>query len=255
MGVFCVVGIEPNEVMRGKFGFWEAAIGTSSTASSVVAVSETEIENELRAQIDWFIASVGVRPSHIDGHNHIHVIPSVVSVMCKVMRHYQIGWTRMPKDIPPPLITNATATAAAATATATATATTAPAPLSDFLQRVVLYCPKAAELFISNGIRFSDAFIGLRTMGVACTSDQLIAQIKRSLTAHTHSHSHSSPPVIEVMVHPGYASAGGDEFSRSSDRHTELTTLTQSELRQTLTDSLKVLPVSFHFVSAPPPNT
>lgn len=33
------------------------------------------METEIRAQIEKFIKLFKMKPSHIDGHNHVHIIP------------------------------------------------------------------------------------------------------------------------------------------------------------------------------------
>ena len=36
------------------------------------------------------------RPSHVDGHNHIHVIPQIAEIISPIMSEYGIYLTRLP---------------------------------------------------------------------------------------------------------------------------------------------------------------
>ena len=53
------------------------------------------VKQELRAQIERFIDVVGFRPSHVDGHNHVHLIPQVAECICEVCPKYGIYKVRM----------------------------------------------------------------------------------------------------------------------------------------------------------------
>ena len=58
-------------------------------------VDKTEIESELRAQIEKAL-SLGVRPSHLDGHQHVHVMPGIFEVVARLAKEYGIGSVRYP---------------------------------------------------------------------------------------------------------------------------------------------------------------
>ncbi len=59
---------------------------------------EHELEVEVRAQIEK-VLDAGVRPSHIDGHKHIHVFPPVLGVLLNVMKDYGIRCMRLPDEM------------------------------------------------------------------------------------------------------------------------------------------------------------
>ena len=43
------------------------------------------IEEEVRMQLLKFMSLLGRRASHLDGHNHVHVVPRVAEVVANVM--------------------------------------------------------------------------------------------------------------------------------------------------------------------------
>lgn len=58
-------------------------------------VSPEEVRRELRAQIERVIAT-GCRPSHLDGHQHVHLLPPVWRVTTELAVEYAIRWIRVP---------------------------------------------------------------------------------------------------------------------------------------------------------------
>jgi predicted glycoside hydrolase/deacetylase ChbG (UPF0249 family) len=51
------------------------------------------VERELRAQIER-VLNAGLRPSHLNGHQHLHLLPRVFGVVLKLARDYGIGYVR-----------------------------------------------------------------------------------------------------------------------------------------------------------------
>ena len=52
-----------------------------------------DLETEIRAQLDKTLAA-GVRITHIDGHKHVHVIPQVFALVCRISPDYGIRAVR-----------------------------------------------------------------------------------------------------------------------------------------------------------------
>lgn len=63
-------------LMRGKFGFRKALEEGTVTVSDVA--------REIEAQLSWFEGVVGRQPHHVDGHQHVHVLPKVAPLLAKV---------------------------------------------------------------------------------------------------------------------------------------------------------------------------
>jgi len=60
-------------------------------------VSLSDIEFELRAQIKKVIRS-GIRPTHFDGHKHVHVLPPVSEVVLRLAREFHVPAVRCPME-------------------------------------------------------------------------------------------------------------------------------------------------------------
>jgi predicted glycoside hydrolase/deacetylase ChbG (UPF0249 family) len=56
-----------------------------------------DVEPELRAQIEKVLAS-GLRVTHLNGHQHLHLLPRVFTVVEKLASEYRIGYVRRVND-------------------------------------------------------------------------------------------------------------------------------------------------------------
>lgn len=52
----------------------------------------------MKAQLQWFVETVGSLPTHVDGHQHVHVTPQVCDILAAVMKENGIQWTRIPVE-------------------------------------------------------------------------------------------------------------------------------------------------------------
>lgn len=59
-----------------------------------------EVEKELRAQIERVLAA-GISPSHLNGHQHLHVLPAVFDLVCRLGVEYKIPFVRVPFESAP----------------------------------------------------------------------------------------------------------------------------------------------------------
>ncbi len=55
------------------------------------------IERELRAQVERVLAS-GLRVAHLNGHQHLHMLPSVFAITVRLASDYGIGYIRRVSD-------------------------------------------------------------------------------------------------------------------------------------------------------------
>lgn len=55
------------------------------------------IERELRAQIEKVLAT-GLRVTHLNGHQHLHLLPRIFDVVARLAREYGIGYVRVVDD-------------------------------------------------------------------------------------------------------------------------------------------------------------
>jgi hopanoid biosynthesis associated protein HpnK len=65
-------------------------------------VGSSELEIEIRAQIEK-ASSIGVGISHIDGHKHVHVLPQIFHLLCKIAPAYGIEAVRSTTEKMPKL--------------------------------------------------------------------------------------------------------------------------------------------------------
>lgn len=56
------------------------------------------IEQELTLQVECFIQYIGRAPDFIDGHQHVHVFPTVQDVIIRIARKYNISYIRNCND-------------------------------------------------------------------------------------------------------------------------------------------------------------
>lgn len=61
------------------------------------AIGIRAIETELRAQIEKVLAT-GLRVTHLNGHQHLHVLPRIFAVVKKLAAEYSIGYVRTVVD-------------------------------------------------------------------------------------------------------------------------------------------------------------
>nr|XP_025036058.1 carbohydrate deacetylase isoform X3 [Pelodiscus sinensis] len=192
----------------------------------------SEVKQELMAQVDLFRELTGHIPHHMDGHQHVHVLPEVRHVFAQVLEEYGIKYTRVP--IEPGLHS----------------CVWIEPPLMDFYLGVEKDSLDTVDVFTRYGIRWVDIYIGLSTMGKNMSVSNIKSAIDSAmLTFTTKENSHmtqfspqdqqSRTVTIELMVHPGYPTippAGGcgegpDDFSQSWERLHELQILMNPELQ------------------------
>jgi len=54
---------------------------------------------ELDAQIERILGA-GIRPTHVDSHQHVHLLPGIWPVVVELTRRYEIRWLRVPAFVP-----------------------------------------------------------------------------------------------------------------------------------------------------------
>ncbi|CAJ0964634.1 unnamed protein product [Ranitomeya imitator] len=200
-------------VFLGKMGIRKAL------AQGLLSMSE--VRQELNAQVERFRELTGQNPQHMDGHQHVHVLPKIREEFAQVLREHGICYTRVPIEVGLPRCTWIKEEVMA------------------FYRSVEEDALNTVEIFSSYGIRWPDVYIGLSTMGENMTIkniqravDYSIQSLHNCLTPQRSPHSpasHSSTS-IELMTHPGYPSVlseggcgeGPDDFSQSWERVHEM---------------------------------
>jgi predicted glycoside hydrolase/deacetylase ChbG (UPF0249 family) len=167
----------------GKHGLRDAA--------SRGEVSLAHVARETEAQIARFEALMGHGPRHIDGHQHVHVIPELVETLATVFADQNVGSTRIPEQ----RVVHGDTSAA-----------------HRFYENVSREAAVARAIYARQGIASTEAFVGLDVMGIESSGARLRDAVRAV----------SSLSSAEVMCHPGHVGTGWDDFNQSPDREHEL---------------------------------
>lgn len=173
-------------------------------------VRAEDVSRELEAQ--WkFFEDAGLRPEHIDGHQHCHVFPVIRNVVRDLVTEHHIPLIRLPAERGGPFVPR-------------------------FFTRLLLGNMKGSRpKFWKETGCVTIPFYGVSLVGRADNHaewKQLLARI--------------ADPISMVMVHPGIEHPGenmyGDDFPGS--RQAELDLLLSPEWKTMLTE-MRVVPISF----------
>ncbi|XP_014778293.1 carbohydrate deacetylase isoform X1 [Octopus bimaculoides] len=202
---------------RGKFGFREAVDNGK--------IDSEEISEEIDHQIRTFWKLTDQKPTHIDGHQHIHVIPAIMKILAPQMVSNAINITRIPHERQLNSCHWLSQTS------------------RSFFERVIDDALVSKDICLKNGIHFSDAFLGLSTMGTNMSIRNLQKRIYTVLATWKEKQPKNAgnttvmPWLCELMVHPGYVTGniggcgtGPDDFSQSNERQHEMEILKEMAL-------------------------
>ncbi|XP_063313112.1 carbohydrate deacetylase [Pelobates fuscus] len=205
-------------VFLGKMGIRKAlALGQ---------LSMPEVRQELQAQVSLFRELTGQTPQHMDGHQHVHILPRIREEFAQVLQENGIHYTRLPVEL------------------GLHRCDWIPEELMVFNRAVQEDALNSVGIFKSYGLRWPDLYIGLSTMGKYMSTHNIQRAIEYGiLSLHSslspgHSTQSSICMTIELMTHPGYPSMpqeggcgeGPDDFSQSRDRLHELEILRDPSL-------------------------
>ncbi|XP_041344315.1 carbohydrate deacetylase isoform X1 [Pyrgilauda ruficollis] len=212
--------LKTNSSLLNQDGFFHGKMGFR-TALSKGLLNMSEVKQELKAQVELFHELTGHLPPHMDGHQHVHVLPEVRHVFAEVLEEYGIKYTRVPIE---PGLHNCD---------------WIPPSLMDFYLGVEEDSFNTVDVFTKHGIRWPDIYIGLSTMGRNMSVSSIRSAIDSAVLRLSAGAPRSSTATIELMVHPGYPSVppvggcgeGPDDFSQSWERLHELQTLIKPELQ------------------------
>ncbi|KAF3696258.1 Carbohydrate deacetylase [Channa argus] len=218
--------LQQASTLVNQYGFFHGKMGFRQ-ALERGQLSMKQVELELRAQVRLFRELTGHLPHHMDGHQHVHVLPEVREVFAQVLSDLRIPYTRVPVEL------------------GLHSCTWLPAHLQRFYMQVEKDALDSIPVFKRYGIRWPDVYLGLTTMGQNMSIHNLQKALSHAFAAGPsdttfNSASGSNQPVVtaELMVHPGYPShpqeggcgEGPDDFSQSADRQHELSVLRDPSL-------------------------
>ena len=61
------------------------------------SIKRAEVEQELTAQIEK-VTQAGIRPTHLDSHQHLHVVPGITGMVLDLARRFAIAAVRIPAE-------------------------------------------------------------------------------------------------------------------------------------------------------------
>lgn len=168
---------------------------------------EQEIRRELSAQIK-LIRDAGISVDHLDGHQHVHILPAVVHAAAEAASMYGIPWVRIPEEIVP-----------------------------DYRTRTVRSQVMDEASFFSRNAADARGFYG--AMGICTAGHFRGLYLKGELPSENWADFLESlpPGITELMVHPGrFCAAAAGPFAGFStpDRAMELTALTDGRFHEAL---------------------
>lgn len=171
-------------------------------------IDPTEVAQELEAQLE-FLVTQGITPSHVDGHNHVHLLPGVRPGFVQVIR--EGTWVRLPHQ------KNATFLD----------------PANEDPQEVYQNLPKLVQMLTHfstmahsewwDRYRYADDF-----GGTALADEPTLEDFKREIL-------NLKGNVCELMCHPGDAPDGNSvRFSKLKARQMERNILVSPEFKSFL---------------------
>jgi len=72
---------------------------TPARLARAIAARQVRVYDELVAQIRRLV-DAGIRPSHLDAHKHVHMLPPVTRAVARLAREFRIRWVRRPLAVP-----------------------------------------------------------------------------------------------------------------------------------------------------------
>lgn len=178
-------GSSPHQLFLGKFGFRRAVEEATRDEQSYKLLAE-EVSAELRAQYERFLLiTAGIPPTHADGHQHFHVVDGVAPIVASTLRELDIRWVRIPKE-EALLLMNERDVAS---------------PRDAFHRTVAQQAERCETTYKDNGLRTTDAFLGLQLMDALQGIEGFLSSVEAVLASF--SSSPNSSRSCEVMVHPG----------------------------------------------------
>ena len=153
-----------------------------------------EVEKEIEAQILKVLSS-GLKITHINGHNHIHIFPKIVDAVIKLAMKYRINYIRLPYEEKSSTIQK-----------------------NEMAGIISKFLKTAKSKMLKNKLKTTNDFFGILDMH---DMDAIkLSKILKSIPNGT----------SELMVHPAYIDRKGDDFHQSRQRENEIKLLTDKKI-------------------------
>jgi chitin disaccharide deacetylase len=195
-------------------GLFIRTAGRLTLALSLGHIRKSEIEKELSAQIEK-VLDTGILPTHLDGHKHFHLWPSLYLLVVRLARQYKIPAVRLASC---PLSLRSKALIKAHAHPLKIHKQQAIAISLSFVSRIDRWLSRQREILST------DHFWGVAETGFL--NEKSLQEILKNLT----------PGIHELMCHPGYLNDSLTAIPTRLliEREVELQALTQPGLREGL---------------------
>lgn len=158
-----------------------------------------DICRETIAQLELFRTLTGAYPQHVDGHQHVHIIPRIAEAIAPILKAYGVRSVRIPdEDV--------------------SDYSWLPTTQRERYHRRYITAVNARLIYQKQAIRAPHCFRGLGIGGALMSSERLDAALKGTFGT------------VEIMVHPGFSGTDSgcptdifnDIFDISPDRLIEM---------------------------------
>jgi predicted glycoside hydrolase/deacetylase ChbG (UPF0249 family) len=165
------------------------------------------VDEEVAAQLERFKALTGAYPTHVDGHQHVHILPNMPTLMAPVFKLYGVQSIRIPEE-----------------------------DVDDYewvsAERKKHYniryldAVAARMVYMKHGFKLNDSFVGFALSGANMTAKRLEQCLGQA------------SGLTEMLVHPGFlpenenVTAFCDTFDEDPGRQTEFDCLSNFAFRQ-----------------------
>ncbi len=170
-----------------------------------IFLGETDLgslRKELKAQLE-LLKTAGLKITHINSHEHIHMIPEILNIFISLAREFNIPALRYPRRDRPMRLFN----------------------IRDLYKKSILsyFSAKTAGLFKSSGLLYTDHFLGLLDAGKL--KEDILIEMLGGL----------KDGVTELVCHPGFLSAEVvDDYKWHKNCEEELFVLTDSRVKNAI---------------------
>ena len=161
-----------------------------------------EVYRELKAQLE-LLSSSGAKITHINSHEHIHIIPEILNIFITLAKEFNIPAIRYPRNDRP----------------------TKPLAINDIYKKAILsyFSGRTKGIFKASGLLYTDSFLGLLDAGKL--KEHLLIEMLNGL----------GDGVTELVCHPGFLSPEVlEDYRWHMGCEEELFALTDSRIKKVI---------------------
>ncbi|MDP2928936.1 MAG: ChbG/HpnK family deacetylase [Candidatus Omnitrophota bacterium] len=161
-----------------------------------------EVYIELKAQIE-LLSNSGVKITHINSHEHVHIIPEILDIFIALAKEFNIPAIRYPRN----------------------DRAARPLDINDTYKKIILshFSGRTKDIFKTSGLLYTDSFLGLLDAGKL--KENLLMEMLNGL----------KNGITELVCHPGFLSPEVLEYYRwHMGCEEELFALTDDRIKNTI---------------------